>query len=105
VFPLVLLLVGMNVNRAGRDEPVWVDYSFKQFWTHQECDYLIDDYRSAFGANLSLSTFDRKHELSPPSDSLQKGILVTETILNLILASLMVVASRRKFTPKKPQGE
>ncbi len=39
-----------------------------------------------------------------PSDSLQKGILVSETILNLILASLLVVACRRKFTPKKPQG-
>ncbi len=121
LFPLILLVVGMNVTRPDPTEPtkehiVWVNYDVADLWENgtdspgpyqggSDPSHIWEDYKSTFGANLSLSTFDRKHELSPPSDSLQKGILVFETILNLILGSLIVVACRRKFTPKKPQGK
>ena len=104
IFPILLLLSGMNVNRPYCEAPVWANYDLEQVITNRNTTYLWNDYKSVFGANLALSTFDRKHELSPPSDSFQRGLLVIETLINVIFASLIVFASRRKFTPKKPQG-
>jgi hypothetical protein len=102
--PLVLLFLGMPVNRPGNDAPVkanWIPTSesagrtWVLFW---------NDYKSAFSSNLVLSTIDRKTEFSPPSDSLQKVILLGETALNVIFLSFLVLGTRRKFTPKKPTG-
>ena len=106
VFPCFLLLAGTKVHRdtSKGEEIVQVNYDCEFDLDNMDVDQLWADYLSAFGANLSLSTFDRKHELSPPSDSLQKGMLVAETVLNVVFASLFVVAARRKFTPKKPTG-
>lgn len=104
LFPIILLFAGINVDRLDNGSPTWVNYQIKQVFTGNDTGHFWADYKSAFGANLSLSTFDRKHEFSPPSDSLQKGILIIETLINISLASLILVASRRKFTPKKPQG-
>jgi|GEM_PF-6336300 len=106
VFPFLLLFSGIKVNLGQDTERVeFVNYDVGRGFNDVATIQFWSDYRSAVGANLSLSTFDRKHELSPPSDSVSKGILVVETVLNLVLASLIVVAVRRKFTPKKPLGE
>jgi len=123
IFPLFLLFSGINVHREQsapqnmREDYDKVDrgqdtlqirltnYDIGSVWNKGWGGHFWEDYRSAVGANLSLSTFDRRHELSPPSDSISKGLLVVETVLNLVLASLVVVGVRRKFTPKKPLGE
>ncbi|MEW6411741.1 MAG: hypothetical protein AB1483_04610 [Candidatus Zixiibacteriota bacterium] len=104
LFPLWLLSLGINVHREvnGQEVIKHVNYDItlsgypSHFWS---------DYWSTVGSNLSLSTIDRKHELSPASDSLQKVVLIFETATNVVLLSFLVIAVRRKFTPKKPLGE
>lgn len=95
----------MKVNRTLNSKEVVEEVNYELVdILRSQTEHLWADYWSAFGSNLSLSTIDRKHELAPRADSPQKAILIGETILNIILASLIVVAARRKFTPKKPTG-
>lgn len=107
IFPVILLFTGMNVNTSTARGPVvkQVNYELSWFFDTDKFAEFWSDYNSALGANLALSTIDRKNELSPLPDSLTRILIVGETVLNVVLASLIVVAARRKFTPKKPTGE
>jgi hypothetical protein len=106
VFPIVLLLLGMPVNKTinGTEVPITTTWSFRPPTDMDNMKTAVSEFASAFGSNLSLSTIDRKHELSPPSDSLQKILLILETAINVILGSTLILAVKRKFSPKKPTG-
>lgn len=106
VFPVFLLMMGMPVSRTSNGQVlvVTVNYGLRCIFDETDWSQFWRDYRSVFCSNLSLSTIDRKHELSPPPDSPQRVLLIVESLINVVLASLVVVAARRRFTPKKPTG-
>lgn len=105
VCTFALLFTGTKVRRvsdSGKPYVAEVQYlptleseSWDEFWT---------DFQTTLFGNFGSSTINRSHELAPSAGSFGQVIVIIETGLNAILLSLLVIAARRKFTPKKPTG-
>lgn len=96
-FPTVFMCIGLT--DGSREYTITTDWEEVASFTQ-----IREDYYTAMKASINLSAFDRTNKASPSITSIRKAVLTGETILNIILVSLIVVAARRRFTPKKPLG-